>query len=61
MTKKTTPTERKAYIEEQRAKPHAYGARASFPRDMSFIDREGNIVHPTKKSYEAVIRKREEY
>jgi hypothetical protein len=48
MTKKTTPAERKAFIEKQRAKPHGYGAKAVFPRDMSFIDREGNIVRPTR-------------
>jgi len=61
MAKKTTAAERKAFIEEQRAKPQGYGARAVFPRDMSFIDREGNIVRPNKEDYQAAIAKRDRY
>lgn len=48
MTKKTTPQERKKFIEEQRAQPQGYGARAVYPRDRSFIDSSGNIVRPTR-------------
>lgn len=48
--RKTTPEERNVFIEEQRARG------ATYPRDMSFIDREGNIVHPLRG--EALYRKK---
>ncbi len=27
--------------------------KKEFPRDMSFVDRQGNVVHPSKKDYDA--------
>jgi len=61
MKKKMTAAERKAFIKEQRAKPQGYGARAVFPRDMSFINREGIVVHPNKEDYQTAITKRKRY
>jgi len=53
MTKKTTPEERRKFIEEQRAAGDShYSPNRRLPVDMSFIDREGNIVRPSKDSYQ---------
>ncbi len=61
MAKKTTAAERKAFIEEQRAHPRGYGANRVLPHDMSFIDKQGNIVRPNKEDYEAQKAKRDAY
>lgn len=54
--RRTTPQERKEFIEEQRKRdPRAY------PRDMSFINRKGNIVHPNKEDYEKTMARQRDY
>jgi hypothetical protein len=52
MAKKTTPEERRAYIEQQRADREKYGQGPNkrIFGDMSFIDRAGNIVRPTREN-----------
>lgn len=57
MAKKTTSAERKAFIEERRARLQASGGKESYPRDMSFIDRLENIIRPNKKDYESARRR----
>lgn len=58
--RKTTPAERKKFIEKQGVqRSYGSGHRVSLPRDMSSIDRKGNIVRPNKEDYEAA--KRESY
>jgi len=49
---KTTPEERRQYIEEQRAADEAHiGPGRRLPVDMSFIDRSGNVVRPDRDSH----------
>jgi hypothetical protein len=47
---KTTPEERKEYIRRMR-----YG-KVGFPVSMSFIDRKGNIVRPSREDFESKKR-----
>ena len=57
----TTPQERRDYILEQRAAEEAHkGPGRRIPGEMSFIDRKGNIIKPTKADYEARKRKLKE-
>ncbi len=58
MPKKTTPAERKAFIESMRVSERDYGSSRRLPVDMSFIDRKGNIVRPNKEDYQAAIKRR---
>jgi len=46
----STPAERKAYIEQQRKDSEKYGVGPTkrVLGDMSFIDKSGNIVRPTR-------------
>ena len=47
--RKTTPEERRRYIEQQRADKKYIGGRHNVhSMDTSFIDRQGNIVRPTR-------------
>jgi hypothetical protein len=50
MAKRTTAKERREYIQQQRADSVQYGSgQTKRPLgDMSFIDRDGNIVRPTR-------------
>ncbi|MEI6731273.1 MAG: hypothetical protein WCK90_01190 [archaeon] len=61
MTKrKTTPQERTEFLRQQRAKEgttYGSGRQPDLPQDMSFIDGQGNIVHPSRRAYEKSKRR----
>ncbi len=57
MAKKTTPKERREYIQQQRKALASSPLHGRVFGDMSFIDREGNIVRPNKKDYEADLKR----
>jgi hypothetical protein len=50
-----TPAQIKKYLREQDAQreKHGYGPNKRVLGDISFIDRAGSIVHPTKRDFEA--------
>jgi hypothetical protein len=61
MTKRrATPQEIRDYLKQQEATGPSYGSGhpVRLPVDMSFIDRDGHIVRPNRKDYEASVKKR---
>ncbi|MBS3071759.1 hypothetical protein J4408_02105 [Candidatus Pacearchaeota archaeon] len=53
MVKKTTEEERRRYIEQPKPQERDQYGRRILPADRTFLDHDGQIVHPNKVDYES--------